>query len=104
MVRTSTAAMCSQWMPWLRWTAWTFRALRPEEFGGAGADTVTECLVVEELAFAFPAAALTICPASSRAHSQSRRAQPRCGEVVSSYDRTVSARCRVSYRTRRRLR
>jgi alkylation response protein AidB-like acyl-CoA dehydrogenase len=40
----------------------------PEEFGGAGVDTVTECLVVEELAFAFPAAALTICPSIVLAH------------------------------------
>jgi acyl-CoA dehydrogenase len=40
----------------------------PEEFGGAGVDAVTECLVVEELAFAFPAAALTICPGIVLAH------------------------------------
>jgi acyl-CoA dehydrogenase len=40
----------------------------PEVFGGIGADVVTECLVVEELAYAFPAAALTICPGIVLAH------------------------------------
>ncbi len=40
----------------------------PEVYGGAGADVVTECLVVEELAYAFPAAALTICPGIVLAH------------------------------------
>jgi alkylation response protein AidB-like acyl-CoA dehydrogenase len=40
----------------------------PEVYGGIGADVVTECLVVEELAYAFPAAALTICPGIVLAH------------------------------------
>jgi alkylation response protein AidB-like acyl-CoA dehydrogenase len=40
----------------------------PVEFGGDGADVVTECLVVEELAYAFPAAALTICPSIVLSH------------------------------------
>ena len=40
----------------------------PERFGGGGADVVTECVVVEELAYAFPAAALTICPGIVLAH------------------------------------
>lgn len=40
----------------------------PERYGGIGADVVTECLVVEELAYAFPAAALTICPGIVLSH------------------------------------
>jgi alkylation response protein AidB-like acyl-CoA dehydrogenase len=40
----------------------------PEKWGGIGADVVTECLVVEELAYAFPAAALTICPGIVLSH------------------------------------
>lgn len=40
----------------------------PEIYGGIGADVVTECLVVEELAYAFPAAALTICPGIVLSH------------------------------------
>jgi acyl-CoA dehydrogenase len=40
----------------------------PAEFGGIGADVVTECLVVEELAYGFPAAALSICPSIVLAH------------------------------------
>jgi alkylation response protein AidB-like acyl-CoA dehydrogenase len=40
----------------------------PEKFGGIGADVVTECLVVEELAYGFPAAALTICPGIVLSH------------------------------------
>jgi alkylation response protein AidB-like acyl-CoA dehydrogenase len=40
----------------------------PADYDGIGADVVTECLVVEELAFAFPAAALTICPGIVLAH------------------------------------
>jgi acyl-CoA dehydrogenase len=40
----------------------------PEEHGGIGADVVTECLVVEELAYGFPAAALSICPSIVLSH------------------------------------
>jgi alkylation response protein AidB-like acyl-CoA dehydrogenase len=40
----------------------------PSEYDGIGADVVTECLVVEELAYAFPAAALTICPGIVLSH------------------------------------
>jgi acyl-CoA dehydrogenase len=40
----------------------------PEAQGGIGADVVTECLVVEELAYGFPAAALSICPSIVLSH------------------------------------
>jgi acyl-CoA dehydrogenase len=40
----------------------------PAALGGIGADVVTECLVVEELAYGFPAAALSICPSIVLAH------------------------------------
>jgi alkylation response protein AidB-like acyl-CoA dehydrogenase len=40
----------------------------PEEYGGVGADIVTECLVIEELATAFPAVALSLCPSIVLAH------------------------------------
>lgn len=40
----------------------------PEEQGGIGAGVVTECLVLEEISYALPAAALTLSPSIVSAH------------------------------------